>query len=383
MDINKGSGLLKRISSRVLARLGATALCLACALPASGKPMVDCNVVTPTTEVNNLAPVPLGLVDNMADEPQGTPLPAQGVVSAATNPVDPRGVHTNIEWGTEAWKEPTRGCKWSRQVLDFWPAMPLDLAAPEALFPTIVYFHPNKANHHWEPGSNLDAQLAQVAHDNGFHFISVDFRHPVTDQYLAGYPPGTPVPHTDVRAALTQLRTNAPKLKINVNKMYAFGHSRGTLALWQALQGDSLGLVKAVVGYQAQTTYQCQQFADLFMVPGTKTDEDVALCKVDNPYHTQFGSAVSSVHPSRTLHVMLQYTDKFYLQTDAPNETRIKPITVADLKQHDRLHYPNFGMAFYNAMVLNGLDGFMSRPRDLIPEERQFEGWLTFIRGLP
>jgi hypothetical protein len=40
-------------------------------------------------------------------------------------------------------------------------------------------------------------------------------------------------------------------------------------------------------------------------------------------------------------------------------------------------------MAFYNAMVLNGLDGFMSRPRDLIPEERQFEGWLTFIRGLP
>lgn len=144
MDINKGSGLLKRISSRVLARLGATALCLACALPASGKPMVDCNVVTPTTEVNNLAPVPLGLVDNMADEPQGTPLPAQGVVSAATNPVDPRGVHTNIEWGTEAWKEPTRGCKWSRQVLDFWPAMPLDLAAPEALFPTIVYFLPTR-----------------------------------------------------------------------------------------------------------------------------------------------------------------------------------------------------------------------------------------------
>lgn len=374
---------MKRLSGRMARCACAAALALACALPALGAPMVDCYAVATTTEVNNLAPVPMGLVDNLADEPEGTPLPAQGVVSVATNPVDINGVHTNIVWGPERWKEPTRNCKGSRQVLDFWPALPLDQAAPEALFPTIVYFHPNGVNHHWEPESPLHTQLAQVAHDNGFHFISVEFRHPVPDQYLAGYPAGTPVPHTDVKAVLTTLRTKATTLKIDVNRMYAFGHSRGTLALWQAVQSDSAGLVKAVVGYQAQTTYQCQQFADLFMVPSKATEADVTQCKQDNPYYAEFGSAVSGVHSTMTLHVLLQYKDKFYLQSDAPNETRIKPITAAELKQHDRVHYPNFGMAFYNAMTGRGLGGFMSRPQDLIPEERQFEGWLSFVRSLP
>ncbi|MFZ5548853.1 MAG: alpha/beta hydrolase [Pseudomonadota bacterium] len=359
------------------------AMAMACTSPGFAAPMVDCYAVAEPTTVNNLAPVPMGLVNNLADEPEGTPLPEQGVVSVATNPVDINGVHTNIVWGPERWKEPTRNCKGSRQVFDFLPALPLDTAPPEAVFPTVVYFHPNGLNHHWEPGSDLDRQLAQVAHANGFHFISMEFRHPVPDQYLAGYPPGTPVPHTDVKAALLKLRSKATTMKIDVNRMYAFGHSRGTLALWQAVQGDSVGLVKAVVGYQAQTTYQCQEFADLFMVPGNATDADVAKCQQDSPYHAQFGSAISSVNSQVAVRVMLQYKDKFYLQSDAPNETRIKPITVAELKQRDRLHYPNFGMAFYNAMILKAQAGLMSRPSDLIPEERQFEGWLTFVQNLP
>lgn len=332
--------------------------------------------------MNNLAPVPLGLVDNLADEPEGTPLPEQGVVTAATNPINMLGVHTNIKWGPEVWKEPTRNCKGSRQQFDFWPAVPLDQAAPDATFPTIVYFHANKANHHWEPGSYMDVQLAQVAHANGYHFISMDFRHPVADQYLAGYPVGTPVPHQDIKSALSALRSNAPKMKIDVNRMYAFGHSRGTLALWQALQPGSENLVKAVVGYQAQTTYQCRQFADLFMVPGNATEQDVAECKADNPYHAQFGSAIDGIFLGPMVPTMLQYRDKFYLQSEDPNETRIKPISAKDLKQHDRQHYPNFGMAFYNEVRRLNLGSYMSRPKDLIPEDRQFEGWLTFIDSL-
>jgi hypothetical protein len=93
---------------------GVTALTLAGALPAIGKPMVDCYATASSAQVNNLAPVPMGLVDNLADEPEGTPLPEQGVVSVATNPMDARGVHTNIKWGAETWKEPTRNCKGSR-----------------------------------------------------------------------------------------------------------------------------------------------------------------------------------------------------------------------------------------------------------------------------
>lgn len=367
-----------------MAGLGcAIAMTMACTSPAFAAPMVDCYAIAAPTTVNNLAPVPMGLVNNLADEPEGTPLPEQGVVSVATNPIDINGVHTGLVWGPEKWKEPTRNCKWSRQVFDFLPALPLETAPAAARFPTIVYFHPNGLNHHWEPGSDLDLQVAQVAHANGFHFISMEFRHPVPDQYLAGYPPGTPVPHTDVKAALLKLRSKADTLKIDVNRMYAFGHSRGALALWQAVQGDSAGLVKAVVGYQAQTTYRCKEFADRFMVPGDATDKDVAKCQRDNPYHDEFGSAVSSVQPLLTLHVMLQYKDEFYLQSNAINETRIKLITVAELDQRDRLHYPNFGMAFYNAMTLNGRGDFMSRPSDQIPEDRQFEGWLPFVLSLP
>jgi hypothetical protein len=149
------------------------------------------------------------------------------------------------------------------------------------------------------------------------------------------------------------------------------------------IAAGSENLVKAVVGYQAQTTYQCRQFADLFMVPGNATEQDVAECKTDNPYHDQSGSAINGIQNGLRFPVMLQYKDKFYLESDAPGETRIKPITAGELKQHDRQHYPNFGMAFYNRALQFGLGQYMSRPQDLFGEERQFDGWLTFISNLP
>lgn len=145
----------------------------------------------------------------------GGPDGARSIAPNINNVPYPAGLAAGcLHWPIDRGRETT---------LLFRPASPLDQAAPEATFPTIVYFHANKANHHWAPGSYMDVQLAQVAHANGYHFISMDFRHPVADQYLAGYPVGTPVPHQDIKVALSVLRSNAPKMKIDVNRMYAFG----------------------------------------------------------------------------------------------------------------------------------------------------------------
>lgn len=84
---------MTRLSGHIVGFGYAIAMALTCASPALAAPMVDCYAVTEPTTVNNLAPVPMGLVNNLADEPKGTPLPEQGVVSVATNPVDINGVH--------------------------------------------------------------------------------------------------------------------------------------------------------------------------------------------------------------------------------------------------------------------------------------------------
>lgn len=181
---------------------------------------------------------------------------------------DDRGVFTNIKWSPAAtWNEPTRWCVETRHVFDALPAKDYDpYAADGKTFPVIVYFHENGATQAWETGSDIDRNVATVARNENFHFVSVEFRHPVADQYLADSPPYT-VPHTDVGLFIQFLRKNAAKFKIDKRNIFAFGRSRGSLALWQGLQadmgsGDTSSKISGFVGYEAQTSYQCQTFSD-------------------------------------------------------------------------------------------------------------------------
>lgn len=153
-----------------------------------------------------------------------------------------------------------------------------------------------------------------MARSENFHFVSVEFRHPVADQYLADSAPNT-VPHTDVGLFIQFLRQNAAKFKIDKRNIFAFGRSRGSLALWQGLQpdmgsGNTSSKTSGFVGYEAQTSYQCQKFADYFLIPGADTIQYVTQCQspTHNKYDPQFRNALDAITPTTTLPVMLQYS---------------------------------------------------------------------------
>lgn len=140
------------------------------------------------------------------------------------------------------------------------------------------------------------------------------------------------------------------------------------------------------MGYQAQTTYRCNDFATTFLIESdwlTYQNE----CMNVNPYYDQFGTALEEVNLSTALPVMLQYAGDFYLEPGS--QTDIKPISLAMLLDDgydiDEEHYPNFGIALYNRyneVGINLFDRLMKPPTPNISTQRQFEGWQAFISGL-
>jgi hypothetical protein len=391
-------------------RMGMAVLIIGTALPMAPEAWgyQSCTPALADAPANNVATTGDGEVNNLADELQGVDLPGGGVVVGPSSmpPPDEIGVYKSVKWGTVSWQEPTRSCKGSQQNFDFWPPAAYQEVPDGVVYPTIVYFHPNGATQHFEANSTLMANLAQPAHDLGLHFISVEFRHPVADEYLADAPnnPGHLVPHGDAGLFIQWLRDHAAQLKVDTRNLFVFGHSRGALALWQALQpnvqGQTSTQVTGFVGFQGQTSYGCDVFSNRYLVQDSSTASYVADCRSGHvsqggvDHNAQFGDAVASVHgglvnPTK-LPVMLQYEKAFYLQSGS--QTQIKPITVADMTalysdlahgDDGSLHYPNFGMALYNRYVSEGINAgsppLMDRPKDLISNENQFKGWQAFV----
>jgi hypothetical protein len=133
----------------------------------------------------------------------------------------------------------------------------------------MVYFHPNAEVHGWETNSWIDINVAQEARKENYHFISVEFRHPVADQYLVEDPPPNFIPHTDVGMFIQFMRQKAAQMKIDTRNIFVFGRSRGALALWQGIHdlnvGNTASAFAGFIGYQAQTSYQCDIFAGLYL----------------------------------------------------------------------------------------------------------------------
>jgi acetyl esterase/lipase len=328
---------------------------------------------------NNLAPG--ALVPDVDDSvvhvlPAGDATAASGRV-VATGPVTYR-------WGRATWLEPSIHCASMSQVFQFWPATGGDANANH---PTIVYFHPNGTDYRVWPGSVLHDNVVLPATAAGFNFISVEFRHPVIDQYLAPQHGGR-VYQRDTGHAIQFLRAHAAALKISTNNLFAFGYSRGSLALWQALQPDLGGgttgrpssLVSAFVGYQAQTSYQCDQYGTLFLQPDDpQTPVYVQGCKDQNTYWRQFTSAIDSVTKD-SLPVRLQYQLGFELATNS--HWKIQRVTAPWLLAHyEPVHYPDYGIALYDAYNAAG-NPRMAYPQNLVPESQQFVSWQSFILPL-
>lgn len=294
------------------------------------------------------------------------------------------GPGTTYQWGSYRWKEPAWGCRDVGQTFDFWPAQGGDLTTNH---PTIVYFHPNATGSHLGNASAFYNNVILPAITSGWNVASVEFRHPVIDQYLAPSLGGQ-VPANDTGLAIQFLRAHAKTLGVSTNNLFAFGYSRGSLSLWQQLQPDLGGgttgrpssLVSGYFGYQSQTTYQCNQYESLFLDPNDPSTADyIAQCNADNPYEAQFGSAVSSV-TAGSLPVHLQYQQDFVLQPGT--RKKIQKVGAAWLVANfETEHYPDYGIALLNAYAAHG-NTRMQYPEPNIPAALQFTGWQDFVKPL-
>lgn len=278
------------------------------------------------------------------------PLLSAAGVQAASQGCQPvmlsgRAEGPDLCYGPEAWREPTLQGKVLNQSFDFYRANVTTGA------PLVIWAHPNGASKTLPKSSAMYKALVQPALEAGFSFASIEFRHPVANENAG---PGGRVPHHDLARALQFMRANAGALGIDPDNVFLAGQSRGTLALWTALQDDmadphSADLVarqstrvNAVFGVNAQTTYDGSEFADLFIVP---RDRPIVANDFEarHPLHAQFGSAIRSVNASG--------------QADPPVKLRYdsmpvpKLLTLEEMAQVDTVHYPNFGLALCSAYV--------------------------------
>lgn len=288
----------------------------------------------------------------------------------------------DICYGTATWREPTLGGIWLQQRFDFYRAPGASATTPA---PLIVWAHPNGASKSIASGSGADNALLKPALAAGFAFASVEFRHPVVNENEADSATHPGVPHYDLARALQFIRANASALGIDRRNVFVVGGSRGTLSLWTVLQNDMAiptspdpvarqsTRANAVFAYNAQTTYDGREFADLFLVP-----EDRAVAKaawrLEHPKYAQFGSALRSVSAGALPDppVMLRY--------DQPFVRRL--VTLEALLAMVEVHYPDYGLALCAAYAQAGIGQRCSAEADpaFATADRAYAGYVDFFR---
>lgn len=201
-----------------------------------------------------------------------------------------------IPYGAASWPEPGMGTLY--QVVDI--ALPTG-TAPAGGWPVVVYFHANSATRAISPGSNLDTLFKQPLLAMGYAVAAVEFRHPVTNVNQGA-------PHTDAGLSLQFIRSLHQALNLDRARVHAFCRSRGSLALWQALQADMLNgsaptyagrqssLLKSLWIIQGQIAYSTARFAELYIVPA-----DRAALLAANPDNPAWKNAYDGVATASTL----------------------------------------------------------------------------------
>lgn len=229
--------------------------------------------------------------------------------------------YRNIDWGSATWYSVDIG-KVLKQDLDFFPA-PLDPNGPR---PLIIYAHAATATKYISVDrGSLYPVLVQQARASGFSVASIEYRHPVKEDYIE------PAPHDDIAEATRWLRAHASELDVDTRNVFYLGHSRGTLALWTALhyRNDPEVRVNAVYGYNAQASYRGSEMAEQFLIPEDRASF-TATYEAQHPQYPLFGSALADSSSDMPA-VLLRYQKPFF--------RRLVP---AELFTE---HHPDFGLA--------------------------------------
>lgn len=200
----------------------------------------------------------------------GAPLGALANTAQDTPPGYDAGCncYRNVPYGPVVWFEPTTK-KVTRQVMDIYVPQG---TPPAAGWPVAYYGHPNGMNHFIRrestPGSRW-AELVQPLLDAGYMVVSYEFRHPVVN-----YEEGKPAPRYDIQRAINTFTANyAQTLNADPANSFITGNSRGGgLGLLTALTGNFTGgtQIRAVWISQAQTSFDCDEAADTFVLPAER-----------------------------------------------------------------------------------------------------------------
>jgi len=288
-----------------------------------------------------------------------------GACTPAPLPIGAKG--PDLCYGAQTWPEPTLGGRTLQQQFDFYRS-----PSTEAT-PLIVWAHPNGMSKALADGTPMYQALVVPALRAGFSFASVEFRHPVSNDDLANGDGDPRVPHYDLAYALQFIRANAQALNIDKRNVFLVGQSRGTLAVWTALQDDMRDpdsadpvarqstRVNAVYAVNAQTTYSGAEFAQRFLIPADRAKFTAAF-NLQHPKHAHFGSAIGSVDAG------LRPDPPVRLIYDSPVVGRL--LSLREMSERDPIHYPDFGPALCRAY----LDAFGNSARCTYDADPRYAG---------
>jgi acetyl esterase/lipase len=227
--------------------------------------------------------------------------------------------YRNVPYGSTTWIEPTTK-KLAKQVMDVWMP-PKTFSGPR---PIAYYGHPNGGSNTIAKditAGSLYMRLVKPLTDRGFVVVSYEFRHPVVN-YIAG----SPTPRYDIQKAINYFVNNhAAALNADPTNSFISGQSRGGgLGILTALTGKLPGTtVRAMWTYQAQTTFNCTEMANTFVIPSERTAFMTQCTAVPDA-----GSSLQSVTASAPP-IVAEY--------DRPFNMVQVPAAKVDV------HYPDFG----------------------------------------
>ena len=249
-------------------------------------------------------------------------------------------------YGAATWDEPGVGPM--SQVID------IDIptgTAPVNGWPVLVYFHANGADRIVGGASNMGTLVKAPALAAGIAFVSVEFRHPVTNV-------GEGAPHDDIGKALQYIRALHAALNLDRTKFYGVCRSRGNLAIWQSMQPDMANgsaptyvarqssRLQGIWGMNSQIAYSVQRFCDLYVLPA-----DHAAVLAENPDNPAWKNAIDDVPTADVL-------PQIAMVHDSPYFNRL--LSKAELDAWDALpdkavvHYPDAGPKMRDAYAARG-----------------------------
>jgi acetyl esterase/lipase len=261
--------------------------------------------------------------------------------------------YQDVPWGDTIWYEKGIGRKLG-QSLDFFP-----VSKDQQKVPLVIFAHPSGMTKGIHFGDDMWNKVVVPAITNGFAVASLEYRHPVDNDYLS------PVPHEDVARATRWIREHAEQLGIDPRNIFYLSHSRGTLELWTALRygNDPQVRVNAVYAYNAQATYQAEQTAEMFVIPEDR-ESFILDYNTEHPQHAQFGSALDEVSPGDPP-LKLPYKDPFFG-------------TLVDGDLVD-VHHPDFGLAMCAAYLERNPKKHCETKAQVI-EDNAYEGYIDFFK---